>query len=83
MTDHRPDQVLRWAGIHLVPCLEQKGYGPVTYGCPTTVGKPSDVPHGSGDTPMTLSVILLRPWQSPHIGRGNRKALSGSMVARS
>jgi hypothetical protein len=38
MTDHRPDQVLRWAGIHLVPCLEQKGYGPVTYGCPTTVG---------------------------------------------
>jgi hypothetical protein len=38
MTDHRPAQVLRWTGINLVPCLEQKGYGPVTYGCPTKVG---------------------------------------------
>jgi hypothetical protein len=38
MMDHRPRRVLRRLGIHLVPCLEQKGYGPVTYGCPTKVG---------------------------------------------
>lgn len=61
--------VLRGKRTEDVPGLEHRGYAPVTYGCPTRLGKPVMFRMARGIPRLAPMSTLLRPWQSPHISR--------------